>query len=126
VLLGHGSRAPEARDYFLKLAAAVREPAGTERVAAAFLELCEPFFPETLARCVAEGADHIVVVPVFLHPGRHLQRDVPRLVAEAQAAHPGGEIVLAPHLGAHPAIAPLVGELVRAALPGTLAGQTAG
>ncbi len=39
VLLGHGSRAPEAQQYFLELAAAVREQAGSTLVEAAFLEL---------------------------------------------------------------------------------------
>jgi sirohydrochlorin ferrochelatase len=116
VLLGHGSRAPEARQYFLDLADAVRGPSGGDFVEAAFLELCGPSFPETVAACVARGAQRIAVVPVFLHPGRHLQRDVPRLVAEARAAYPTVEFVLAPHLGAHPAVVPLVADLVHDAL----------
>jgi sirohydrochlorin ferrochelatase len=116
VLLGHGSRAPEARQYFLDLAAAVRGPSGSDFVEAAFLELCEPSFPETVAACVTRGAGRIAVVPVFLHPGRHLQRDVPRLVTEARLAHPGVEVILASHLGAHPAVTPLVADLVRSAL----------
>jgi sirohydrochlorin ferrochelatase len=116
VLLGHGSRAPEAQQYFLDLAEAVREPSGSTFVEAAFLELCGPSFHETVAACAARGAMRIVVVPVFLHPGRHLQRDVPRLVAEAQAAYPQIEVVLAPHLGAHPALTPLVADLVRRAV----------
>jgi sirohydrochlorin ferrochelatase len=116
VLLGHGSRAPEARQYFLDLAEAVRGPSGSSFVEAAFLELCGPSFAETAAACVARGAERLVVVPVFLHPGRHLQHDVPRLVAEARAAYPHVDVVLAPHLGAHPAITPLVADLVRDAL----------
>jgi sirohydrochlorin ferrochelatase len=118
VLLGHGSRAPEAQQHFLDLAEAVREPSGSTLVEAAFLELCGPSFPETLSACVARGAERVVVVPVFLHPGRHLQRDVPRLVADAQAAYPHLEVLLAPHLGAHPEMTPLVADLVRRAVSG--------
>ncbi|HLI28425.1 MAG TPA: CbiX/SirB N-terminal domain-containing protein [Chloroflexota bacterium] len=116
ILIGHGSRAPEARQYFLDLAAAVRERLGTDWVEAAFMELCEPSLAAVVEQCVARGAARIVVVPVFLHPGRHLQHDIPRLVAEARVAHPGVAIELAPHLGAHPAITPLVADIVRDAL----------
>jgi sirohydrochlorin ferrochelatase len=116
VLLGHGSRAPEAQQYFLELAEAVRAPSGCSLVEAAFLELCGPSFAETVARCAAQGVQRVIVLPVFLHPGRHLQRDVPRLVAAARAAHPNVEVVLAPHLGAHPELTPLLADLVRRAL----------
>lgn len=116
ILIGHGSRAPEARQYFLDLAAAVRERLGTDWVEAAFMELCEPSLAAVVEQCVARGAARIVVVPVFLHPGRHLQHDIPRLVAEARVAHPEVVIELAPHLGAHPAITPLVADIVRDAL----------
>jgi sirohydrochlorin ferrochelatase len=116
VLLGQGSRAPEARQYFLELADSVRGPSGSDFVEAAFLELCGPSFPETVAACVARGVQRIAVVPVFLHPGRHLQRDVPCLIEQARRAHPDLEITLAPHLGAHPAVTPLVADLVRTAL----------
>ena len=116
ILIGHGSRAPEAQQYFRDLAQAVRAPAGTEWVEAAFMELCEPGLPEVVARCAGAGAERVVVVPVFLHPGRHLQRDIPRLVDEARAAHPALQIELAPYLGSHPAITPLVADIVRDAL----------
>jgi sirohydrochlorin ferrochelatase len=121
VLLGHGSREPAARQYFLDLAEAVQSPSGSEFVEPAFLELCGPTFPETIATCAARGADRVVVVPVFLHPGRHVVRDVPRLVAEARAAYPQMEVLLAASLGDHPALRPLVTDLVRRALDSTAA-----
>jgi sirohydrochlorin ferrochelatase len=121
VLLGHGSREPAARQYFLDLAEAVAEPSGSEIVEPAFLELCGPSFAETMATCAAHGAERVVVVPVFLHPGRHVVRDVPRLVDEARAAYPRMEVLLAASLGDHPELRPLVTDLVRRALAASTA-----
>ena len=33
--------------------------------------------------CVAKGAEHVVISPFFLSPGRHSQQDIPLLVEEA-------------------------------------------
>jgi len=44
------------------------------------------------------------VIPYFLTLGMHLQRDLPRLVEEIRAAHPGLEIQVTPPLDGHPAL----------------------
>ena len=47
---------------------------------------------------------NIVVILYFLTLGTHLQRDLPKLVEQARAAHPGVRIQVTPPLDGHPAL----------------------
>jgi len=59
-----------------------------------------------IAALAAEGASRVAVVPIFLAQGGHLKRDLPVLLEEARAAHPGCEITLATAAGeADPVVA---------------------
>jgi sirohydrochlorin cobaltochelatase len=46
----------------------------------------------------------IVIVPIFLGQGGHLLRDLPRLVEELRAAHPGIALSTVPAVGEDPAV----------------------
>jgi sirohydrochlorin ferrochelatase len=48
-----------------------------------------PSLPVEAAALAARGVREIVIVPIFLGQGGHLLRDLPRLVEELRAAHPG-------------------------------------
>jgi sirohydrochlorin cobaltochelatase len=58
-----------------------------------------PTLTEAIAALVAGGARRVAVVPIFLAQGGHLKRDLPVLLDEARAAHPGCEITLATAAG---------------------------
>jgi sirohydrochlorin ferrochelatase len=116
ILLSHGSRAPEARDYFIQLSGLVKTLTGWPEVEPAFMELCGPSLREAVDARVASGARRVVILPCFLHPGRHLMEDIPRLMAEAQALHPAVPLILAERIGTHPDLARLIGECVERAL----------
>jgi sirohydrochlorin cobaltochelatase len=107
VVIAHGSRADLANDAHravcASLGARVEGP-----VVAAFLELAEPSLGDAIATLVADGADDIVVLPYFLYPGRHMQRDIPALVEAARAAHPDVTITLGPLFGDDPAVIDLL------------------
>ncbi len=88
LLIGHGSPEAAGNAEFLHFA---RDLAAHLGVATqpCFLELAAPSIDEGFARCVATGAQQIAALPLFLGPGRHQKRDVPDLLAEAHARHPG-------------------------------------
>ena len=54
---------------------------------------------EAIAALARDGVRKVAVVPVFLAQGGHLKRDLPVLLDEARAAHPGCEITLATAAG---------------------------
>lgn len=108
LLVDHGSRRPEANAQLDTLAGLVRQRAAGASVHVAHMELASPTIAEGFEACVASGADEIIVVPCFLAPGRHASEDIPRLVADAAAAHPDASWRVTDVLGAHPLLAELV------------------
>lgn len=93
VLLGHGSPDPAWIRPLEQIAARLRDLAPDLRVALATLEH-GPALAPVVADLQRGGARRIVVVPVFLSQGRHLQRDIPDLIARIQRQHPALAIVL--------------------------------
>lgn len=104
ILFAHGARAASWAAPFERLrdASAARLPQA--EVALAFLELMTPGLPEVAAGMVARGIDGITVVPVFLGQGGHLLRDLPALVDELSAAHPGLRLDVVGAIGEDPGV----------------------
>ena len=102
LLIDHGSRRAEANALLEEVVHSVKARMGTSAVVElAHMELAEPTIARAFARCVEQGATHVVVHPFMLAPGRHVQEDLPRMVAEAASSHAGVDFVLAAPLGAH-------------------------
>ena len=103
-IFAHGSSVPSANDAVRAVAARVALHGGFPLVEAAFLEQGSPDLAEAVARLAAAGASKILVVPYFLTLGLHLQRDLPRLVADVARVQPAVEIRVTPPLDGHPAM----------------------
>jgi len=90
ILVDHGSRREESNRLLEQVAEAfaARYPQKYPIVEPSHMELAEPSIGTAYDRCVARGAQRIVVCPYFLGPGKHWTSDIPRLVAEAAARHP--------------------------------------
>jgi sirohydrochlorin cobaltochelatase len=121
LLVGHGSLRAGAGAAMIRLATRVREAGVAPIAAAGFLNYSRPTFNEALERCVASGADTIVIQPYFLVPGKFVREDVPRLLRAGQSAYPHLRFRLAEPFGDHPALARLV--IRRAAEAALLAEQ---
>lgn len=91
IIVDHGSRLAESNRLLEEVARVFHErfPQEFPIVEPAHMELAEPSIATAYGRCVERGADHIVVCPYFLGPGKHWTRDIPRLTNEAQQKHPG-------------------------------------
>lgn len=123
LLMGHGSRIPEANQALYAIAAMVRLGTGSEIVEVAFREQHAPNIQKGIDRCVAQGATRVLLYPYFLFAGAHVLEDLPAEMEEAARRHPGLEMVLGEPLGVHPKLGEIVCERIGASL--SAAGWTA-
>jgi sirohydrochlorin ferrochelatase len=117
LIIDHGSRRQEANDMLPQVARLVREMSDLRIVHFAHMELAEPTIQQGFDRCVADGADEVIVHPYFLSPGRHSRADIPRMVKEAAAKHQPIRFRITEPLGIHPKIGELIMERVSKVLP---------
>ena len=103
VVFAHGSRIESANQAVRDVAQRMAE-SGTDPVEPAFLELGRPDLEDAVERLVSRGAARIVVIPYFLTLGTHLQRDLPRLAAQAARRFPNVEVQVTSPLDGHPAL----------------------
>jgi sirohydrochlorin ferrochelatase len=108
LLVDHGSRRPEAHAHLEGIAAQLRARRPDLAVYLAHMELAGPSVSEAVAACVRDGVEELFVHPFFLVPGLHAVADVPRLVDEALAAHPGLRARVTAPLGSVAGIADLI------------------
>lgn len=99
VVLGHGSRAPQAGELLEWVARKLGERLACP-VMAASLQFNRPNLEECCHRLAEAGASRIVVAPYFLFKGNHMQQDIPGELAALEKQLPGVRIILADPLGA--------------------------
>jgi len=99
IVLGHGSKAQEANQAFLQLTALFQAKNHQDVVEPAFLQLSPPDLAAAMGKIVAQGVKQIVICPVFLFPGNHIQEDIPAELEKERAKYPEVEIVQAGHMG---------------------------
>lgn len=121
ILFAHGSRDPLWRLPIEAVATRMREQLARSSqdadgaappVACAYLELMAP----TLSACVqdlaAQGVLAFTIVPMFLGQGRHAREDLPQLVTDLHAQHPGLRFTLRPAVGEDPEIVDALARLI--------------
>ncbi|MGE5098788.1 MAG: CbiX/SirB N-terminal domain-containing protein, partial [Deltaproteobacteria bacterium] len=72
------------------------------------MELAEPSIAQGFADCVRAGASEVIAFPYMLSPGKHVTRDVPRLVAEAATEFPNVSFRVTGAFGVHEKLAELI------------------
>ena len=96
-LVGHGSPRPTWRAPLDEMVASMGlDP---QRVRLAFMEHCEPTLAQLAADWLDAGGRRMLVLPLFLSSGGHVQRDIVGQISDLNEAHPGLEISLLPAFG---------------------------
>ncbi len=101
----------------VKVARRLRNEKEFDLVSCAYLEITPPSIPKAIRTLVKKGAGEIRVLPYFLLLGRHIQKDIPRIVGLARKSHGHKvRIRLCRYLGYDLRIVALVKKRVREAL----------
>ena len=79
LLVGHGSRLPYGKDVVSQIADMYREDEG-RLVEVGFMNMSKPSIPEAINSLAQQGAEKIIVTPVFLAHGVHTTEDIPRIL----------------------------------------------
>lgn len=103
ILFGHGARDPQWAEPMRRVAALIGQARPGLPVELAFLEFIAPTLAEAIDRLAAR-CDKLVVVPMFIANAGHVKRDVPALIEQARASHPGVSIELTAPIGESDAI----------------------
>ncbi len=104
IVFAHGSRIEAANAAVRDAAAQLAQAGGYPIVQAAFLELGQPDLPSAVRSLAAQGCRRFVVVPYFLTPGLHLDRDLPRLILDISNEYNDLEILVTDSLDGHPGL----------------------
>lgn len=112
LLISHGSRSPKTLDEIKNTVSVLKKRSGLSIFHYAFLEIESPSIAEGIDLCVKDGATQIVVLLNFLNAGKHVDTDIPRIVAESQREYPNVKISITKPVGQHPGIHDLFLQLI--------------
>jgi sirohydrochlorin ferrochelatase len=108
IIVDHGSRRAESNDMLLEVVRRYAAQSHYSIIEPAHMELAEPSIATAFDRCVERGATRVVVMPYFLLPGKHWDQDIPHLVAQAAAKHPGVQHLVTAPFGLHPLMSQVI------------------
>jgi sirohydrochlorin ferrochelatase len=114
ILLGHGSRVPEAGQAMTRVAKRLKERFGYPLVEVCFMSRLGPHFPETFEQCVRRGASRVVVIPYFLHAGMHILLDIPEMMQAEAKRYPQVQVIFGRSLGFDESLVDLVNHCIQA------------
>ncbi len=117
LIVGHGSRDPNANVEFEALVAAYRAARPDIEVVHGYVELAHPSLLTAL-RDLAQRADSVVVLPLFLFAAGHVKNDIPLALSQARQDFPTVRFTMTNALGVHPNLVELAFERARTALEG--------
>ncbi len=100
LIMAHGSRASAANEEFLAFVNKLAEQnQHYTAVRGVFLELSEPSLVQAVHSLADQGINTFQLYPLFFNCGKHVQKDIPAQIAEAQASRPNIEIRMLDYFG---------------------------
>ncbi|MFN3734119.1 sirohydrochlorin chelatase [Comamonas testosteroni] len=119
ILLAHGSRDALWRQPIEAVHQTVQAMQPGLPCICAYLDACAPDLPAATQSLIAQGVQHLIVLPLFLGTGKHAREDIPRLLDELRRQHPDCRFDLQTAAGENPRVTSLLAQLALEAAAGT-------
>lgn len=117
IIAAHGSPSKEASNVE-NIAERLHRISHTECnkdcVRVAYLQFNKPSIRDAIERAVADGAEKIIIHPLFLSSGIHVTESIPKIIKQAEEIHPDVKFVYTEPLGFHDKLAEVVLERIQA------------
>jgi sirohydrochlorin cobalto/nickelchelatase len=116
LLVGHGSKLPYNQELVEKTAALIQKNNTGFIVKCGFMNMNQPSIKESMDAFRKESIDVLVVVPLFLAKGVHIEKDIPGEIGLPEGAKKGSfvlngrsiPLVYADPIGSDPLLADLM------------------
>jgi len=99
ILMGHGSRVPDAGKGMEMVAERLLGDGTFKIVETCYMERLGTRFADALGKCVEQGAKSVLLLPYFLHTGLHTRVDIPMMMRREAEKHDGIKVVFGNNLG---------------------------
>jgi len=124
LLVGHGSKLPYNQELIEKTAAIIKAKNADFIVKCGFMNMNTPSIKDSLNEFKKEQIDVLVVVPLFLAKGVHIEKDIPAEIGLPEGVRKGTfalngksiPLVYAEPIGSDPLLADLMVKNATAAL----------
>jgi sirohydrochlorin cobaltochelatase len=109
IVIGHGSRSKDAKEAFYQIIEQLKSSIQGE-VEGCFMEISEPFIPETIEKMYSKGVREITVLPYFLFNGIHIKEDIPEILQSVKDKYTDLTVSIAQPIGYHNALVEILKE----------------
>lgn len=99
ILIAHGSRDPNWRKPFNRFMEAFSERFPDRQIRLCYMEICEPTLMDICNDFYQQNILSVVLVPMFMASGGHVDHDIPVQVDAVEQALLGFSIELTPPIG---------------------------
>ncbi|ABR46307.1 cobalamin (vitamin B12) biosynthesis CbiX protein [Alkaliphilus metalliredigens QYMF] len=117
-VLAHGSMAQEAGEIVKEIVTMLEgdKSEAFDLLGFGSLQFSQPDFMQGIDQLVEQGAEEIIIVPMFLFQGNHVKHDIPEELEVLQKKHEKVKFTLGRPIGADRRIADIIQERAKEAL----------
>ncbi len=115
VILGHGSKLDETNNEIIQITKTLQEADKNRLYEIAFLSVGNPKMSQAVEILIKKGVEKIIIMPMFLFTGSHVQVDIPDILELQKKQYPNIKFIAAGHFGTHSGVADIIRERIEEA-----------